>query len=237
MIFMIRSINTVNKNMNILQKKLENTNANIANVNTPGYKFQDIVQSTNESQEMFNYTGGADGNTRVDLGNFIYSNRIDDAVISFEPGNLYETDKETDYAIAGNGFFTVRMADGQLGYTRNGNFRLNNENQLVTTEGYQVLSDDSKGDAAYPGYSLLITDFDDYDDLVSIGDTLFVSNDQGYTIQNSDVRQGFLETSNVTIVDEIVKLIEISREFESNQKLLHVADETLNKAVNEIGRV
>jgi len=109
MIFMIRSINTVNKNMNILQKKLENTNANIANVNTPGYKFQDIVQSTNESQEMFNYTGGADGNTRVDLGNFIYSNRIDDAVISFEPGNLYETDKETDYAIAGNGFFTVRL--------------------------------------------------------------------------------------------------------------------------------
>jgi len=108
---------------------------------------------------------------------------------------------------------------------------------LVTTEGYQVLSDDSKGDAAYPGYSLLITDFDDYDDLVSIGDTLFVSNDQGYTIQNSDVRQGFLETSNVTIVDEIVKLIEISREFESNQKLLHAADETLNKAVNEIGRV
>ena len=72
---------------------------------------------------------------------------------------------------------------------------------------------------------------------MSIGDTLFVSNDQGYTIQNSDVRQGFLETSNVTIVDEIVKLIEVSREFESNQKLLHTADETLNKAVNEIGRV
>lgn len=233
---MIRSINTVNKNMNILQKRLENTNANIANVNTPGYKFQDIVQSTLESQEMFNYTGGAKGDSRVELGGFIYSNRIDEARINFGQGTLYETNKETDYAIIGNGFFTVRMNDGQLAYTRNGNFILNDENQLTTVEGYLVLGGD-KGEYSYLTTDLLVTDFDNYDGLINIGDTLFTSNTEGFTMLNPELRQGFLELSNVTIVDEVVKLIEVSREFESNQKLLHTADETLSKAVNEIGRV
>lgn len=53
---------------------------------------------------------------------------------------------------------------------------------------------------------------------------------------DTNIRQGFLEMSNVNIIDEMVKMIEISREFEANQKLLHAADETLSKAVNEIGR-
>lgn len=233
---MIRSINTVNNNMNILQKRLENTNANIANVNTPGYKFQDLVQSTKEPQEMFNFTGGAKGNSRVDLGNFVYSNQIDEARINFGQGILYETNKETDYAIIGDGFFTIRMNDGQLAYTRNGNFKFNDENQLITMEGYLVVGG-NKGELSSSGLDLLITDFDNYDDLTNIGETLFTSNTEGYIVLNPEIRQGFLETSNVSIVDEIVKLIEVSREFESNQKLLHTADETLGKAVNEVGRV
>lgn len=232
---MIRSINTVNKNMNILQKRLENTNANLANVKTPGYKFQELIQITKESQEMFNFTGGPKGNSRVDLGSFIYSNQIDEVRVNFGQGTLQETNKETDYAIIGNGFFTIRMNDGQLAYTRNGNFKLNDENQLMTMEGYLVVGGD-KGELS-SGSDLLITDFDNYDDLVNIGETLFISNTEGFTMLNPEIRQGFLESSNVDIVDEIVKLIEVSREFEANQKLLHTADETLGKAVNEVGRV
>lgn len=114
------------------------------------------------------------------------------------------------------------MNDGNIAYTRNGNFKLNEENQIVTMEGYLVLDE--------------INDFDDYQNLNRIGDTLFTSDTAPFVI-DGEVKQGFLESSNVDVINEIVKMIEISREFEANQKVLHAADETLNKAVNEVGRV
>lgn len=212
--------------MNILQKKQENTSANLANINTPGYKFQDMVQSTLETQQMINHTGGPKNNRRQELGNYVFGNQIDDVYKNYDQGNLYETSKSSDFAIVGNGFFTVQMDDGQTAYTRNGNFRVNDQNQLVTMEGHIVLVDNGRP---------VITDFNDYTSLNSLGDTFF--NGAGGLDIEGEVRQGFLEMSNVETVDEIVKMIEIARQFESNQRLLHAADETLSKAVNELGRV
>ncbi len=219
---MIRTFNTVNKNMNILQTKQENTAANVTNVNTSGYKFQEIIQSTLETQQMINYTGGKNIDRRRELGSYVFGNEIDEVYKNFAQGTLLETGLSTDFAIIGNGFFTIRMNDGNIAYTRNGNFKLNEENQLVTMEGYLVLDE--------------INDFDDYQNLNRIGNTLFTSDFAPIEIEG-EVKQGFLESSNVDIIDEIVKMIEISREFEANQKVLHAADETLNKAVNEVGRI
>lgn len=235
---MIRSLYTINRNMNILQKKQENTSANLANINTPGYKFQDIVQRTLNTETLVNYNGGRKLEERQELGPFVFGNQIDGFYRNFDQGNLYETNKGTDFAIVGNGFFTVQMDNGQVAYTRNGNFRVNEEGQLTTMEGHRVLG--SNGyiyvvDEDVNMEELLITDFNNYEDLNNIGDTLFTGNG-GYPI-NGELRKGYLEASNVNMADAIVKMIEISREFESNQKLLHAADETLNKAVNEIGRV
>lgn len=223
--------------MNILQKKHENTSANIANVNTPGFKEQNIIQSTLEAKEIFNFTNGIDENRKRQLGSFIYGNQIDEVYRNFEQGSLTQTLNTTDFAIIGNGFFTIQKDDGEIAYTRNGNFKVNELNQLITMEGYAVLGGDNKSNITEPGSSLQITDFNDYRTLNSTGDTLFTSSQEGFTLANAEVRQGFLEMSNVDIVDELIKMIEISREFESNQKLLHTADETLSKAVNEIGRV
>ena len=244
---MIRSIYTINRNMNILQKKQENTSANIANVNTPGYKFQDIIQSTLESQDLINYAGGPNRNKRNELGGFIYGNQIDEVYQNFDQGSLSQTFKDSDFAIVGNGFFTVLRDNGQVAFTRNGNFKVNEQNQLVTLEGNPILGLDDNGQPTnininYSNINVndinfLISDFDDYSTLISTGDTLFTNNQQGYGVIPMEVRQGFLEMSNVRVVDELIKMIQISKEFESNQKLLHTADETLNKAVNEIGRV
>lgn len=239
---MIRSIYTINRNMNILRKKQENTSGNIANLNTPGYKFQDIVQSTLESKEMINYAGGNDINQRQELGSFTFGNRIDGIYRNFEQGSLYETNNSTDFAIVGNGFFTIRINDNDIGFTRNGNFKVNEENQLVTMEGNRVLGLDSNGDLTYiyvgnNNTSFLIADFDDYSNLNNIGETLFTNDELQYNTIEGEIKEGYLEMSNVKVTDELVKMIQISREFESNQKLLHSADETLNKAVNEIGRL
>lgn len=234
---MIRALYTVNRNMNILQKKQENTSANFANVNTPGYKFQDMVQSTLETHQMLNYAGGTQNDRRQELGSFVFGNQIDGIYKNLNQGNLYETNKSTDFGLVGDGFFTVQMDNGETAYTRNGNFKVNDQNQLETMEGYIVLG--TNGGPVYMddeyNVNLLITDFDDYSSFNSLGDTFFTGAG-GFNIQG-EVKQGFLEMSNVEIVDEIVKMIEISRQFESNQKLLHAADETLSKAVNEIGRV
>ena len=70
----------------------------------------------------------------------------------------------------------------------------------------------------------------------TVGDTIFASG-AGFNAIDGEIRQGFLELSNVDVADELVKMIEISREFESNQKILNSMDETLRQAVNEIGRV
>ena len=101
---MVRSIFTVNRNMNVLQKKLENTSANMANMNTPGYKFQDMVQSTLESRDLINYMGSNDLNRRQELGSLEFGNQIDEVYRNFNQGNLVETNKETDFAIVDNGF-------------------------------------------------------------------------------------------------------------------------------------
>ncbi|MDG2764822.1 flagellar basal body rod C-terminal domain-containing protein, partial [Vibrio parahaemolyticus] len=85
-------------------------------------------------------------------------------------------------------------------------------------------------------FNFVISSPEDFNTLISIGDTLFTSQAPMNQIE-ADVKRGFLEASNVNLVDEMVKLIEITREFEANQKLMHAADETLNKAVNEVGKV
>ncbi|MEW8973742.1 MAG: flagellar hook-basal body protein [Tissierellaceae bacterium] len=251
---MIRSVFTVNRNMNVLQKKLENTGANMSNINTPGYKFQDIVQSTLESRNIVNHMGSNDLNKRQELGSLTFGNQIDEVYSVFQQGNQSDTGRNMDFAIVDNGFFAIQMDNGEIGFTRNGNFKLDSDNRLVTMEGYPVLGVDDfgnvvdiyaydnhmdvnvKGDIVGQDTRFYIVDFEDYSQLNPVGDTIFTSEGGNYPVMDTNIRQGFLEMSNVNIIDEMVKMIEISREFEANQKLLHAADETLSKAVNEIGR-
>ncbi|HOK63423.1 MAG TPA: flagellar hook-basal body complex protein [Soehngenia sp.] len=233
---MIRSLYTINRNLNVIQKKQENTSSNIVNANTPGYKFQGVLQSTMESREMINYTGGVNKNLRNPLGQFVFGNQVDDYYRNFSTGAFYETGNNTDFAINGDGFFTVELNDGQRAYTRNGNFIINENGELTTIEGYRIIGTNGYINVNDENYNFLISNIDDYNTLISIGDSLFTTQSPTNTIE-ADIKRGYLESSNVNMVDEMVKLIEITREFETNQKLMHAADETLSKAVNEIGKV
>lgn len=252
---MIRSLTTLNNNFNILQKRQENISANVANINTSGYKSQEIIQSTRASEVMSNHLDGPLLNQQQDIGGFVFSNQIDEITQNFSQGGLKATASATDVAIQGDGFFTVESPDGGNYYTRNGNFTVNDAGQLVTQEGYRVLgttgngqsapiqvnssdfSIDNRGNLSGTGMSLMITEFNDTAGLTRVGDTLFTG--QGGTVQagGTVVQQNYLETSNVTTVDEITNLMQVSREFEANQKALSAADETLRKAVNEVGKV
>ena len=161
---------------------------------------------------------------------------MDDYYRNFSTGAFYETGNNTDFAINGDGFFTVELNDGQRAYTRNGNFIINENGELTTIEGYRIIGTNGYINVNDENYNFLISNIDDYNTLISIGDSLFTTQSPTNTIE-ADIKRGYLESSNVNMVDEMVKLIEITREFETNQKLMHAADETLSKAVNEIGKV
>lgn len=252
---MIRSLTTLNNNFNILQKKQENISANVANINTSGYKSQEIIQSTRPSEMMSNHLDGPFLNQQQDIGGFTFGNQIDEIAQNFSQGSLKATASTTDVAIQGDGFFTVEAPNGGNYYTRNGNFAVNDTGELVTQEGYRVLgtiaggqsspiqvngtefSIDNRGNISGTGMSLMVTEFEDTAGLTRAGDTMFTG--QGGTVQmgGAVMQQNYLETSNVQTVDEITNLMQVSREFEANQKALSAADETLRKAVNEVGKV
>lgn len=234
---MIRSMDTLQKSFNILQKKQENTSSNVSNVNTFGFKSQKIIQKTDKEKQMFNHLKGPQLNDKNEIGTFIFGNRIDEINKNMTTGSIKQTNKQTDYAILGDGFFNIQLANGTIGYTKNGHFQVNEQNQLMTQEGYLVLSDNGQPiDARQQNPNFRLTKFNDLNNLTAIGESLF-SGVNGEQDLNSRVENHMLESSNVDMVDEMTDLLQTAREFEINQKALHTSDETLRKLTNEIGRV
>ncbi|KRL37583.1 flagellar hook-basal body protein [Liquorilactobacillus uvarum] len=233
---MIRALDTLRKSVDILQKRQETVSGNIANVNTTGYRAKHLFQSTLKEVQLHNYQGGSNANQRTEIGGFTFGNQLDGSYLDDTKGALKQTGRATDFAISNDGYFTVRMPSGQEAYTRNGNFNLNEQNQYVTQEGYTVLNTAGQP-ATAENDNFRITTFDDQQGLQDVGNTYFTSNVQGRTVQDADVHQGYLEQSNVSTADEMVSLIQTGREFEANQKILNSNNETLNKAVNELGKI
>jgi flagellar basal-body rod protein FlgG len=225
---MIRSIDIVTRNFNVLQEKQKNLSANTANVTTPGFKYQELIQSTLPSEVALNHAGGVRMNQRQELGDFTFGNQIDEAVIHMDEGNLQETGLPTDFAINGDGFFTVDSPNGVL-YTQNGRFTVNEAGQLVTAEGYTVQT---------AGGQPVITSFGaNINGLESVDNGYFTGAGGIVDDGNSMLYQGYLESSNIEMADVMVDMLQITREFEANQKVLQASNETLQKATNEIGKV
>lgn len=239
---LLRAIDTIKWSMNTLEHRQQKTASNIANANTTGYKFQDMLQRTSEERNIINYSGGKNNNQLQELGSLNLRNEIDTISRNITQASLKETGRDLDFALGGEGFFTVLLGDGSLGFTRNGNFKKDSNNNLLTIEGNPVIGLDRNGNNIQlniiddrQDINFLIADFDNYDNMNYIGDNIF-ENDN-YIPIDGFVERGFLEMSNVNLADEMIKMIENLREFQANQKMMHTVDETLSKAVNEIGKV
>lgn len=257
---MIRGLNTLSNSFNVLTEKQKNLAANAANTNTPGYKSQKLLSSTTEQVGVHNYTGGVEADQRRDVGEIVFSNQLDEAVRNFSSGGLQSTNNKTDLAINGEAFFTVRNQGGELFYTKNGNFAVNNDGNLITQEGHEVLGIEPNGAMApisvgtdleqtftvdsfgfvhtanqAPQF-LYLTQFEDPATLTSEGGTLFQGGNGTPVGQGFQIEQGYVESSNVDMVDIMTNMFQISREFEANQKALQSMDETLRKATQEVGR-
>jgi len=259
---MLRGISTLSNSFNVLSEKQKNLATNAANTMTPGYKSQQLMTSTTGEVDIHNYSRTLQGSQRRELGQLNFGNQLDAAVRNFSAGGLKMTENKTDVAINGDAMFTVQNEAGELFYTRNGNFSVDQAGNLITQEGYQVLGiEDGGGTApinvgtdveqaftidsfgfvrtneadAAPQF-LYLTQFEDTAGLESAGGTLFQGGNGAPVGVGFEIQQGYVESSNVNMADVMTEMLQISREFEANQRVLRSTDETLKRATQEVGR-
>lgn len=211
---------------------------NLANVDTIGYKKGKI--------SFIDYLIPQDlTNTTADLKimNFHTSPLVD-----YSEGNLVKTSNPLDIALDGEGFIAL---ENNL-YTRRGDLRKDNKGYLTTHNGIKVLGE--RGPIMLPEGKIEITPtglilvnniavdalrvvkFKDPKNVSKIGDSLFYSNDESQR-SNTLIKQGYLETSNVNVITEMVKMISTLREYEAYQKAIQTFDESAAKVNNEMGRL
>ena len=247
--------------MTAQQENIDVISNNIANVNTTGYKkmrasFQDLIYQTVEqpgvptSDTSQNPTG-----KQIGLGT-----RIAGTYGIFTQGNLIKTDRQLDIAIEGDGFFKIVLPDGTEAYTRDGNFKLDKDGRIVTGMGYPLspqitippnavqisISPDGKVVAIMDDNTttelgrITLVKFINPAGLKRIGNNLYVKTDaSGDPIEANPgtqglgiLRQGFLEASNVDIVEEMINLITAQRAYEFNAKAIRAGDEMLGTVAN-----
>jgi flagellar basal-body rod protein FlgF len=181
----------------------------------------------------------------------VYAERV---TTFFQDGPLQHTGLMTDFALQGEGFFTI-LRDNEEIYTRDGTFKVNEEGILVTMEGHVVAGEygpihvghedfeiDYEGNI-WQGDSLInrlrMVNFEDPTLLEKVGDNLFANNGEANPTQGFEgqVLQYYVENSNVDLIEEISNMIVVARSYEANQRILQMADRTLAKTVNEVGTV
>lgn len=262
---MIRALYTAASGMNAQQANIDNVAHNLANVNTVGFKksrveFEDLVyQQTKTAGTPTSATGEAPLGLETGLGVRSVATSRD-----FVGGNLRTTSAPLDLAIEGAGMFQVRLPNGETAYTRSGTFHLSAEGAIVTNEGYQLepqvtipntatsitISKDGIISAQVAGQSasqqlgtLELATFQNPAGLRALGSNLFqtttASGEPQVGTAGTDTRgtvlQGFVEDSNVSVVEEMVNMILGQRAYEANSKVMKAADDMLQQ-VNTLVR-
>ena len=176
---------------------------------------------------------------------------------NFANGALKPTNAETDVAISGPGFFQVEMPDGSTAYTRDGEFHWSAQGQLVTGEGYPLVAaggDITKNPGTHGPVTIApdgtvsqggvelgqieLVEFEDPNSLTRLSGSFYTADDQNTVpleAENSVVRQGYLESSNVSVVEEMANMITAMRMFEANQKIVQINDQLLGKTISDLG--
>lgn len=256
---MIRSLWISKTGLDAQQTNMDVTANNLANVSTNGFKraravFEDLLYQTirqpgaQSSQQTQLPTG-------LQLGTGVRPVATEKI---FTQGNLQQTSNPLDVAINGGGFFQVLMPDGATAFTRDGSFHVDAQGQLVTSSGFQVqpaitipaktlnvtIARDGVVSATLAGSaaptqvgSLQLANFVNPAGLQSMGENLFVetaaSGTAGTNAPGTNglglLSQGYVETSNVNVVEELVNMIQTQRAYEINSKAIQTSDQMLQK--------
>lgn len=198
--------------------------------------------------------------TGLNLGVKIGENYVD-----YSEGPIKETENPLDLALSDRGFFVIeytnKAGETSTKYTRDGNFTMNRQGFLQTQDGDYVLDEDGRriqletelpvsinrnGDIIQDGDTIAtigVVDFEDYNYLERFGENYFQTIDGATQIDRDDmetdtqIHAGYLEMANISVVTEMVNMITLQRQYESNQKVITTYDDTLEQAVNQNGKL
>lgn len=261
---MLRALSTAATGMIGQQNYLDVISNNIANVNTTGFKksrveFQDMLSQTVKAPGAM-ITQGTYQPVGIEYGLGV---KTAATTRVFSQGTAVSTDRNLDIAIQGEGFLQVMKTDGTLAYTRDGSLKLDSMGQLCTTDGLLIqpqttIPQDAKeiditedgnisvsvgSDTAQTiAGTIQLVRFQNPSGLLAVGHNLYVETSaSGNPIQDTPgqngmgtIQQGFLEGSNVQIVEELIGLIKAERAFESNSKIISTSSDILKQTNNII---
>lgn len=264
---MVKGLYTAYTGMINEQKRLDVLTNNLANADTNGYKKEGTVAQSFAEKLAVRINDSSNYGLKKNLGTLTLGVHLGETYTNYESGSIKVTDNQTDVAINGKGFFAVaftnKAGETSVKYTRDGSFIVNTQGYLVTKDGDYVLNQngavntdpnariqvdpnkdiviDEVGNM-YQDYELVATigiaDFEDYNYISKYGENLYDLVDGGQVIEtDAQIMQGCIEGSNVNVVDEMVKMISISRAYQAGQKVINAIDQTLEKTVNQVGKV
>jgi flagellar basal-body rod protein FlgG len=256
---MIRSLWISKTGLEAQQTQMDVVSNNLANVSTTGFKrsravfedllYQNLRQPGAQSSQQTQIPSGLQIGTGVRP---VAAERI------HTQGNLQQTSNRLDMAIQGSGFFQVLMPDGTTAYTRDGSFQTDNQGQLVTANGYVVqpamtipanattvtvgmdgVVTITQAGVAAPVQvgSMQLATFINSAGLESMGQNLYLESASSGTPSTNvpgtngtgSINQGYVETSNVNVVEELVNMIQTQRAYEINSKAITTSDQMLQK--------
>lgn len=262
---MIRALWTGATGMQAQQLNMDVTANNLANVNTAGFKrsrtdFQDLLYQTLRLAGT-----ASSSNTKVPTGIQVGHGARPAAVQKiFLQGDFMQTQNELDMVIEGRGFFQILTPDGETAYTRSGAFKLDSDGRIVTSDGYPTepeitIPDDTLNVTIGPDGTVSVLQagqtvpsevgnielarFPNQAGLKSIGRNLYVETDASGAVATGTpgqdgygtIAQGYLEMSNVSVVEEMVNMIVTQRAYEVNSKVIQTSDDMLQVA-NQLKR-
>ncbi len=252
----MKALYTAATGMTAQQARLDNIANNLANVNTTGYKrqaaaFQDLLY-----QDVAQGGGQGEGSSVVQIGGGV---RIVGNARDHRSGSLKSTEQPLDMALVGDGFFQLESEDGELRYTRDGAFGLDEEGRLISASGMvvsgdiqvdpeagsvEVQADGSVRQLTADGSSftsigqMTVVRFLNPAGLEALGGNLYMGtpgSGEPEEIEvgvDVDIKQGYLESSNVNVATELIGMIEAQRAYELTSKMVQASDEAMQTAVN-----
>ncbi len=228
---------------------------NLANVNTTGFKRDNCAFQDTFVRFAHDYVADAKPYLRdkdiLPEAKIMARPRLSEEVIDLSQGSFQKTGNPLDLAVRGDGFFKVQK-DGDTYLTRNGVFTLSSDGMLITEQGYPVMA--NGGEVTLPPRSNVTVDGEgvifadgqevgrldfvqpaDMRDLKKEGENLF-ANGGGEIPADGEIVQGYIEKSNVQVVNEMVSMIECQRSFEMYQKMITTTDQLDQKVIQQVGR-
>ena len=257
---MVKGLYTANWGMINEQKRVDILANNMANATTTGYKKEGSTSESFYDMLAYKINDTSEPGVAKKLGAMNMGVKIGEVYTDYSQGSIHETGNTFDMALSDKGFFAVeftnKKGETSTKYTRDGNFTLNIKGEVVNKNGDFLLNKngahivlDPMKEASIDRYGQIyqdgkmvhrieVVDFVDYDYLKKYGENYYDAL-EGSEIKepNCQVYSGYLEDSNVQVVQEMVDLINFTRAYETNQKMIQTMDSTLDKAVNNLGRV